>query len=76
MSPVSAWFDWAEMGCVPLFSAGGPGMGGLSLLVIPKGSAGLRVRKMETQFDSAISTTMVYLDDVRVPARNLIGEAS
>ncbi len=35
---------------------GGPGMGGLSLILIPKTAKGLRVRKMKTQFDSSIST--------------------
>lgn len=54
---------------------GGAGMGGLSLLLISKSSPGLRVRKMETQFDSAISTTMVYFDNVSVPAAHLIGRA-
>ena len=33
-----------------------------------------QVRKMETQFDNAHSTTMVTFEDVRVPAVNLIGE--
>ena len=53
---------------------GGPGMKGLSLILIPKTAKGLRVRKMKTQFDSSISTTMVFLDDVVVPVRNLIGK--
>ena len=35
---------------------GGPGMGGLSLILIPKTAKGLRVRKMKTQCDSSIST--------------------
>ncbi len=35
---------------------------------------GIRVRKMDTQFDSAHSTTMVMLEGVRVPTRYLIGQ--
>lgn len=47
---------------------------GISLLLIPRSLAGIQVRKMDTQFDSAHSTTMVTLEDVRVPARFLIGK--
>ncbi len=32
------------------------------------------MRKMDTQFDSAHSTTMVMLEGVRVPTRYLIGQ--
>ena len=34
---------------------------------------GVSVRKMKTQFDTSHSTTFVTLEDVRVPAKNLIG---
>ena len=34
----------------------------------------LNVRKMETQFDSSHSTTFIIFEDVKVPAKNLIGE--
>jgi alkylation response protein AidB-like acyl-CoA dehydrogenase len=47
---------------------------GISLLLIPRNSKGLKVRRMDTQFDSSHSTTMVTLEDVRVPKRFLIGE--
>ena len=47
---------------------------GISLLLIPRNTPGLKVRRMETQFDSSHSTTMVTLEDVRVPKRFLIGE--
>ena len=48
--------------------------GGISLLLIDRNAPGVKVRKMETQFDNAHSTTMVTLEDVRVPVQNLIGE--
>ena len=38
------------------------------------GACARQVRKMETQFDSAHSTTFVTFDNVRVPASNLIGD--
>lgn len=53
---------------------GDAGMGGLSLLLLETGMRGIAVRKMETQFDSAHSTTFVTLENVRVPVANLIGE--
>jgi alkylation response protein AidB-like acyl-CoA dehydrogenase len=53
---------------------GGPGMAGVSLLLLEKDMPGLKVRKMETQFDNAHNTTMVTLDDVKVPVSNLIGD--
>jgi alkylation response protein AidB-like acyl-CoA dehydrogenase len=53
---------------------GDEGMGGISLLLLEAGMPGLKVRKMETQFDSAHSTTFVTMENVKVPVRNLIGE--
>jgi len=52
---------------------GGPGMGGLSLLLIDRNLPGIKLRKMETQFDSASSTTFITFEDVRVPVTYLIG---
>ena len=46
----------------------------ISLLLIPRDLPGISVRKMETQFDSSHSTTMVTLEDVKVPKDYLIGE--
>jgi len=48
-------------------------MGGISLLLIEKGTPGFKIRKMATQFDSCHNTTFLTFDDVRVPAKNLIG---
>jgi len=53
---------------------GGPGMEGLSLLLLEKGMPGISIRKMQTQFDTAHNTTFIELDDVKVPVKNLIGE--
>lgn len=53
---------------------GGAGNKGLSLLLVDARSPGIEVRKMETQFDTCHGTTFLTLDDVRVPAHNLIGE--
>jgi len=53
---------------------GGPGMGGISLLLLEKNMPGMKIRKMETQFDSCHNTTFITLDNVKVPEKNLIGE--
>eukprot|EP01060_Flectonema_neradi_P038379 TRINITY_DN801_c0_g4_i1.p1 TRINITY_DN801_c0_g4~~TRINITY_DN801_c0_g4_i1.p1 ORF type:complete len:420 (+),score=96.92 TRINITY_DN801_c0_g4_i1:54-1313(+) len=52
---------------------GGKGMGGISLLLIPKDVAGLSIRKMETQFDTCHGTTFLTFDKVRVHKSHLIG---
>uniref|UniRef100_A0A7S4M790 Cytochrome b5 heme-binding domain-containing protein n=1 Tax=Vannella robusta TaxID=1487602 RepID=A0A7S4M790_9EUKA len=53
---------------------GGEGMGGISLLLIEKGSPGLSVRRMKTQGWWISNTAYVTFEDVRVPVKNLIGE--
>jgi len=53
---------------------GDAGMGGISLLLVDRNSPGLSVRKMETQFDNSHNTTMVTLDQVKVPVEHLIGQ--
>lgn len=53
---------------------GGPGAAGISLVLIPAGLPGIHIRKMKTQFDSTHGTTFITLDNVRVPAGNLLGE--
>jgi len=50
------------------------GVFGLSMLLIDKHSPGVKVRKMDTQFDTSHSTTFIIFDDVKVPKSNLIGE--
>jgi len=53
---------------------GDSGPFGLSLLLLEKDMPGIKIRKMETQFDSCHNTTFVTLEDVKVPVKNLIGK--
>ena len=54
---------------------GGAGAGGLSLLVVPlKGHPGVTMHRIKTTGDAASGTTFIDLDDVEVPADNLIGQ--
>jgi alkylation response protein AidB-like acyl-CoA dehydrogenase len=62
--------DYFTLAC----RTGGKGMTGISLLLVDRNTPGLSVRKMATQFDTSHSTTMVTLEDVKVPVENLIGE--
>ncbi|MFC6885118.1 MULTISPECIES: acyl-CoA dehydrogenase family protein [Actinomadura] len=54
---------------------GGPGFGGISLLVIEKGTPGFTVsRALDKMGWLCSDTAELAFDDVRVPAANLIGE--
>jgi acyl-CoA dehydrogenase len=54
---------------------GGPGYGGVSLLVIEKGSPGFEVtRSLEKMGWHCSDTAELSFTDVRVPAANLVGE--
>ncbi|OMP85654.1 putative acyl-CoA dehydrogenase YngJ [Diplodia seriata] len=52
---------------------GGPGMGGISVLVIPTNSAGFSHRRIENSGQKAGGASWVELDDVKVPVGNLVG---
>ncbi len=52
---------------------GGPGMGGISLLLIEADRAGVSRTKLEKMGWWASDTAAVYFQDVEVPAENLIG---
>lgn len=52
---------------------GGPGPGGVSLLVIPGDSPGLERTSLEKMGWWSSDTATLYFDDVRVPARYLLG---
>lgn len=53
---------------------GGPGPSGLSLLVVPLlNTPGVTMRRMKVSGQTAAGTTSITLDDVLVPAANLIG---
>ncbi|KAI0016391.1 putative acyl-CoA dehydrogenase [Xylariomycetidae sp. FL0641] len=66
------WADYATMAV----RTGPPGSGaaGLSLLVVPlKEQAGVRRRRLKVSGQVSAGTTFIELEDVRVPAANLIG---
>ncbi|MBI1238716.1 MAG: acyl-CoA dehydrogenase [Alphaproteobacteria bacterium] len=52
---------------------GGPGTGGISLLLIETDRPGVSRTKLQKQGWWASDTAAIYFDDVRVPAENLIG---
>lgn len=53
---------------------GGPGMGGVSVLLIEKSFPGVNVRKMETQGMRTSGSGFVTFEDVKVPVENLVGK--
>jgi alkylation response protein AidB-like acyl-CoA dehydrogenase len=53
---------------------GGPGMKGVSLLLIEKTMPGVSVRRMDCQGVWASGTTYINFEDVEVPVENLIGK--
>jgi alkylation response protein AidB-like acyl-CoA dehydrogenase len=53
---------------------GGDGMGGVSLLLIEKSMPGVHCSRLATTGWLSSSTTLVRLENVRVPVQNLIGE--
>jgi len=69
------WITGGLMGdyFTTLVRTGGEGFAGLTLLLIPRNTPGINIRKMETQFDSCHPITFITLEDVKVPAKYLIG---
>lgn len=53
---------------------GGPGMEGISMLLIEKTMPGVSVRRLKTQGWWSSTTTFVKFENVRVPVKNIIGE--
>mmetsp|Transcript_66954 Transcript_66954/g.151243 ORF Transcript_66954/g.151243 Transcript_66954/m.151243 type:complete len:453 (-) Transcript_66954:121-1479(-) len=53
---------------------GGPGMGGISLLLVERGMPGLTTRKMKCSGVWSSGTTYITFDDVKVPKANLLGK--
>jgi alkylation response protein AidB-like acyl-CoA dehydrogenase len=53
---------------------GGDGMGGISLLLIEKTMPGVHCSRLATTGWLSSATTLVRLENVRVPVQNLIGE--
>ncbi|KAH0335157.1 acyl-CoA dehydrogenase, partial [Aureobasidium melanogenum] len=65
---------WSELSCMAV-RTGGSGPGGLSLMVVPlKGHKGVEMRRLKVSGQISAGTTYIELDDVVVPAENLIGE--
>lgn len=53
---------------------GGPGMQGISLLLLEKGMSGINIRRQNTQGWLSSNTGYITMEDVRVPVSNLIGQ--
>lgn len=53
---------------------GGPGMGGISVLVIPSNAKGFSHRRIANSGQNGGGASFVELDDVRVPVENLLGK--
>lgn len=65
------WCDYATMAV----RTGGPGGGGLSLLMVPlKGHPGISMRRLKVAGQISAGTSFIELDDVLVPVENLIGQ--
>jgi len=63
--------------CVEYFSTmlrtGGSGFSGLSILLIPAGSPGVKIQKLKAAGWWSGNTTLVTYEDVHVPVENLVG---
>lgn len=64
---------WADYFSVAV-RTGGPGMNGVSMLLIEKTMPGVSVRKISTQGMRCSGSSFIELNDVKVPVGNLIGE--
>ncbi|KAK9460701.1 acyl-CoA dehydrogenase/oxidase [Lipomyces oligophaga] len=53
---------------------GGPGMNGISLLLLEKTMPGVNVRRMDCMGMFSSGTTYVSFEDVKVPVENLLGK--
>jgi alkylation response protein AidB-like acyl-CoA dehydrogenase len=53
---------------------GGPGMNGVSLLLIERDFGGVTTRRMDCQGVWSSGTTYITFEDVKVPVENLLGK--
>jgi acyl-CoA dehydrogenase len=64
--------------CVGYFSTicrtGGPGLPGLSMIVIPAETPGVQISKLKSAGWWAGNTTLINFEDVKVPVENLVGK--
>ena len=72
MYTLGLWADWFTTAV----RTGGPGMRGLSLLLIHKDTPGINIRKMPTQAGGFCPSCFVSLNNVRVPRENLLGKVT
>lgn len=61
--------DWF----VTCVRTGGSGMGGLTMLLIPR-SEGLETKRIKTSYSSSAGTSLVIFEDVKVPVEYILGE--
>lgn len=64
---------WATHMVAAVRTGDTPGMKGISLLVIPMDAAGVSQKKIHNSGHNAGGSSWVYLEDVTVPAENLLG---
>jgi len=68
---------WITQGCeadyfTTAVRTGGEGMGGISVLLIPR-TEGVETKRIKTSYSSAAGTAYITFENVKVPAENLIG---
>lgn len=66
-------FPWATH-MTTAVRTGGPGMGGISVIVIPTNAKGVTWRRIPNSGQKGGGASFVEMDDVYVPIENLIGE--
>lgn len=64
---------WADYFTVAV-RTGGPGMGGISVLLLEKTMPGITVRKLTTQGMLTSGSTYITFEDVKVPVEHLLGK--
>ena len=64
---------WADFFTVAV-RTGGPGMGGVSMLLIERSMGGIVTKQMQCQGVWSSGTTYITFEDVKVPVENLIGK--
>ena len=71
---------WITGGCqahyfVTAVRTGGPGAGGISLLLIDRDQAdGFETKQLKTSYASSAGTAYITMEDTEVPIENLLGE--
>jgi alkylation response protein AidB-like acyl-CoA dehydrogenase len=76
---VSGTKKWITQGChadyfVVAVRTGPSGMAGISILLLDRSMEGLRTKPIKTAYSPAAGTALIIMENVKVPARNLIGQ--